>query len=209
MGTLLARGLLCWGMASSLGDTVTLLPAAFAVLVLQKAYGVTRSAVTPRLLPSEITLVTANARSNLGSLIATSLGAIVALGVDKLAGGGNGGAAWVLRVGTVVYLAAMLLGLRLPDRVDAVPQGTAAGGLGPTVPFAEGRLPGRRLPRQPAAAGPGAHPAMAWAAGRQRLRRIPRTPPASGGEDAGFPQSGRSSARQCAQTPRSGFSTAS
>jgi hypothetical protein len=39
-------------------------------------------------------------------------------------------------VGTVVYLAAMLLGLRLPDRVDVMPQGTAAGGLGSTVPFA-------------------------------------------------------------------------
>ncbi|HEX3487924.1 MAG TPA: MFS transporter, partial [Streptosporangiaceae bacterium] len=64
MGTLLARGLLCWGMAGAVqhNDTLTLLPAAFGVLVLQKAYGVTRAAVTPRLLPSEITLVSANAR---------------------------------------------------------------------------------------------------------------------------------------------------
>ena len=77
MGTLLARGLLCWGMAGAVqhNDTLTLLPAAFGVLVLQKAYGVTRAAVTPRLLPSEITLVSANARSALGSLVATSLGA--------------------------------------------------------------------------------------------------------------------------------------
>src|SRR6185437_15231348 len=45
--------------------SVTLLPAAFGVLVLQKAYGVTRSAITPRLLPREITLVTANARTGL------------------------------------------------------------------------------------------------------------------------------------------------
>ncbi len=69
MGTLLARGLLCWGMAGAVqhNDTLTLLPAAFGVLVLQKAYGVTRAAVTPRLLPSEITLVSANARSALGS----------------------------------------------------------------------------------------------------------------------------------------------
>jgi hypothetical protein len=123
MGTLLARGLLCWGMSGAVhvhhNDAVTLLPAAFGVLVLQKAYGVTRAAVTPRLLPSEITLVTANARSNLGSLIATSAGAAVALGVDKLAGGDGGGAAWVLRVGTAIYLAATILGLRLPERVDA------------------------------------------------------------------------------------------
>ncbi len=120
MGTLLARGLLCWGMASAVehNDAVTLLPAAFGVLVLQKAYGVTRAAVTPRLLPAEITLVTANARANLASLIATSVGVVLALGVDKVAGGHGGGAAWVLRVGTVIYLAAMALALRLPDRVD-------------------------------------------------------------------------------------------
>ena len=141
MGTLLARGLLCWGMAGAVqyGDTVTLLPAAFGVLVLQKAYGVTKSAITPRLLPAEITLVTANARNNLGSLIATSVGAAAALGLDKLCGGGNSGAAWVLRFGTVVYLAAMLLGLRLPDRVDVQPQGPAPAGLGPTLPFTAGQ----------------------------------------------------------------------
>ena len=121
MGTLLARGLLCWGMSGAVesNNLLTLLPAAFGVLVLQKAYVVTRAAVTPRLLPSEITLVTANARSNLASLIATSAGAALALGVDKIMGGGGPGAAWVLRAATVIYLAAMVLGLRLPDTVDA------------------------------------------------------------------------------------------
>jgi hypothetical protein len=120
MGTLLARGLLCWGMAGAVqhNDAVTLLPAAFGVLVLQKAYGVTRAAVTPRLLPAEITLVTANARSALGGLIASSLGAVVAVGISAASGGGSGGAAWVLRVGTAIYLAATALALRLPDGVD-------------------------------------------------------------------------------------------
>ena len=140
MGTLLARGLLCWGMAAAVldNDTVTLLPAAFGVLVLQKAYGVTRAAVTPRLLPSEITLVTANARSNLGSLIATSAGAVLAFGIDDISGGGAHGAAWVLRFGTAVYIAATVLGLRLPERVDSQDerQTTAqAPGPGGTVPF--------------------------------------------------------------------------
>jgi hypothetical protein len=56
IGTVLARGLLCWGMAGAVqhNDTVTLLPSAFGVLLLQKAYGVTRASVTPRLLPREI-----------------------------------------------------------------------------------------------------------------------------------------------------------
>ncbi len=119
MGTLLARGLLCWSMSGELNDVLMLLPAAFGVLVLQKAYVVTRAAVTPRLLPSEITLVTANARSNLASLIATTTGAVVALGIDKIMGGGSHGAAWVLRAAALIYLAAMLIGLRLPDTVDA------------------------------------------------------------------------------------------
>ncbi len=129
MGTLLARGLLCWGMSLSVEykDTLTLLPAAFGVLVLQKAYVVTRAAVTPRLLPREITLVSANGRSNLSALIATSIGAAVALGIDKIMGGGGQGAAWVLRVGTVIYLAAMVLAYRLPETVD-VPGGSAEPG---------------------------------------------------------------------------------
>jgi MFS family permease len=120
IGTMLARGLLCWGMAGAVqhNDTLTLLPAAFGVLVLQKAYGVTRASVTPRLLPEEITLVTANSRCALASLIATTIGVPVAAGIDALAGGHETGAAWVLRVGTLVYLAAMVPAFRLPSGVD-------------------------------------------------------------------------------------------
>lgn len=138
-GTLLARGLLCWGMAGAVqhNDAVTLLPAAFGVLVLQKAFGVTRSAIAPRLLPAEITLVTANARTALASLIASTLGAGAAAGIDVVAGGGQSGAAWVLRIGTAGYLAAMVLGLRLPDGVDS-PRlaGDAANGAAGHGPFA-------------------------------------------------------------------------
>jgi MFS family permease len=120
IGTLLARGLLCWGMAGAIqdNDVVTLLPAALGVLVLQKAYAVTKSAVTPRLLPPGITLVSANSRFNLASLLSTSVGAGLALGIDKILGDHAGGAAWVLRLATVIYLASIVLGLRLPDRVD-------------------------------------------------------------------------------------------
>lgn len=120
IGTVFARGLLCWGMAGAVqhNDTLTLLPAAFGILVLQKAYGVTRASVTPRLLPTEITLVTANARVALASLIAASAGVPIAAGIDALAGGHQGGAAWVLRVGTLVYLVAIVPGLRLPSGVD-------------------------------------------------------------------------------------------
>jgi MFS family permease len=147
-GTLLARGLLCWGMAGAVqhNDVVTLLPAAFGVLVLQKAFGVTRSAIAPRLLPAEITLVTANARSALASLIASTVGGGAAAGIALLAGGGEEGATWVLRIGTVAYLAAMALCLRLPEGVDSplpvpggpavAPGGLAAGPDGPSGPGA-------------------------------------------------------------------------
>jgi hypothetical protein len=133
-GTLLARGLLCWGMAGAVfyHDSVTLLPAAFGVLVLQKAYGVTRSAVTPRLLPREITLVTANGRIGLASLIASALAVLVASGIALAAGGGSDGAAWVLRVGTVIYLAATALSFRVPARVD-VPRPQEADPVPPTT----------------------------------------------------------------------------
>jgi hypothetical protein len=165
VGTLLARGLLCWGMAGAVqhSDTVTLLPAAFGVLVLQKAYGVTRSAVTPRVLPASITLVSANARISLASLIASTLGVGAAGAVSLLAGGGTAGATWALRVGTLVYLAAIALGIRLPTQVDQQdPQGAPpAAGPAEAAPGAAGPHPSPAGPPRAAAgtapgrAGPG------------------------------------------------------
>jgi MFS family permease len=127
-GTLLARGLLCWGMADAVlhNDVIELLPAAFGVLVLQKAYAVTRASITPRLLPREITLVTANARTGMAALVAGTLAGGAALAVNFIAGGGVEGGAWTLRVGTLVYLAAAALSFRVPDTVDrAEPQQAA------------------------------------------------------------------------------------
>jgi MFS family permease len=152
-GTLLARGLLCWGMSAAISSPVTLLPAAFGILVLQKAYGVARASITPRLLPAEISLVTANARSQLVALTASMLAGALAAGIQV-----TGGAAWVLRVGTLIYLAAMVLALRLPDQVDAPldtavvpPSGpaspaTSAGSAGPAGVGA----PGGTLRHEPA-----------------------------------------------------------
>jgi hypothetical protein len=112
-GTLMARGLLCYAMSANVADSVTLLPAAFGILVLQKAGGVVKASVTPRLLPADLTLVTANARSGLISIAASTAAAVLAAGVQFA-----GGAAWTLRVGTLIYLAAMVLALRLPEQID-------------------------------------------------------------------------------------------
>jgi hypothetical protein len=149
VGTMLARGLLCWGMSGAVQhkDAVTLLPAAFGVLLLQKAYGVTRASVTPQLLPAEITLVTANSRCALASLIATSAGVPIAAGIDAILGGGSSGAAWVLRLGTLLYLGAMVPGLRLPNGIDkpaadAAPQAAAGRTVWQPAGFAARRPPG-------------------------------------------------------------------
>jgi hypothetical protein len=131
-GTMLARGLLCYAMSANVASSVTLLPAAFGILVLQKAGGVVKASVTPRLLPAEITLVKANARSGLISLGASTVAAVLAAGVQF-----TGGAAWTLRIGTLIYLAAMVLALRLPEQID-VPATAAAPSLDPGAARAPG-----------------------------------------------------------------------
>lgn len=139
-GTLLARGLLCYAMAAAVSNPINLLPAAFGVLVLQKAYGVVRASVAPRLLPEQITLVRANARSQLIAVIAASIAAVLAEGVQLV-----GGAAWVLRAGMIIYLAAMVLALRLPDQVDIPPA--------PAAQAAAVAPPGHADPLRPAPPG--------------------------------------------------------
>ena len=144
-GTLLARGLLCFAMSAAVSNPITLLPAAFGVLVLQKAYGVVRASVAPRLLPEGASLVSVNARSQLIAVIGATIAAGLAEGVQVV-----GGAAWVLRAGMVVYLGAMVLALRLPDQVDSPPVPAPAPGAPPTV--SDGRPPrgtDRRTPPRP------------------------------------------------------------
>jgi hypothetical protein len=204
-GTLMARGLLCWGMVDAVlhNDVVGLLPAAFGVLVLQKAYAVTRASVTPRLLPREITLVAANSRTGMASLIASSVAGLAALGIDYVAGGGANGAAWVLRVGTVVYIAATALSFRVPDHVDAfdrkpqrddpeaatVPNpGAAATAAGHGAPRPEAHGPG---PRGPGGTVPlGAERARTAAPGRAAPGRAASGNSATGGRARPSPRPG-------------------
>jgi MFS family permease len=158
-GTLLARGLLCYAMSAAVSNPITLLPAAFGILVLQKAYGVVRASVAPRLLPEQITLVSANARSQLIAVITATLAAGLAEGIQVI-----GGAAWVLRAGMVVYLAAMVPALRLPDQVDSPPVPVPAAETGTAAPPAADGWPPRGTDRRTAARpdfrpnGPGRYP---------------------------------------------------
>jgi hypothetical protein len=164
-GTMLARGLLCFAMSANVANSVTLLPAAFGILVLQKAGGVVKASVTPRLLPAEITLVTANARSGLISIAASTVAAGIAAAVQF-----TGGAAWTLRVAMLIYLAAMVIALRLPEQIDVPPQPPVPSPAPPQAPAANpapGRQPppypgqgdwrSRTLPLEPAALPPAGH----------------------------------------------------
>jgi MFS family permease len=201
-GTLLARGLLCWGMSAAINSPVTLLPAAFGILVLQKAYGVARASITPRLLPAEITLVTANARSQLITLTASMLGGGIAAGIQATAG-----SAWVLRAGTVIYLAAMILALRLPEQVDvptpAPAQAPAAAappppGAAPTRPDSYPNENGRRASRQ----APGGWDGRPGRDGRTRPYEPAALPPGSVPTEAGPAGPGRAGANGQAKAGR-------
>ncbi|MDP9240065.1 MAG: MFS transporter, partial [Actinomycetota bacterium] len=110
--TMLARAFLAWIMAGSLHG-LALYPAAFGVLVMSKAYGVARSAAVPRLLPPNVSLVAANSRLSLAAIICATIAAPIGIGLAQI------GLEWPLRVATVAFLAAMVLALRLPAKVDS------------------------------------------------------------------------------------------
>ncbi|HEX6075098.1 MAG TPA: MFS transporter [Micromonosporaceae bacterium] len=115
--TMLGRAFLAWVISDNL-DEIALYPAAFVMLVLSRSYGVARSAAVPRLLPANLGLVEAGARA---SLFGTVAGALVApLGVALFYLGPQ----WTLRLSSVVFLAGMVIALRLPPRADSDPPET-------------------------------------------------------------------------------------
>ena len=110
--TALVRGLVAMSLATSLAG-LGLFPQALAVLVLSRAYGVARSAALPRVRPPGLTLVAANARVNVASVLATGVAAAVGGAVSSLLGPD-----WVLRLASLVLIAAGVVALRLPPQVD-------------------------------------------------------------------------------------------
>jgi MFS family permease len=112
--TLLVRAFLAWVLAGAVAsEGFSLYPAAFGCLVCSKAYGVTRSATVPRLLPEGGTLVAANARISLAGIISGAIGGGLAAGISAFS------LSWSLRVTFLVFCAGTVLALRLPRRVDS------------------------------------------------------------------------------------------
>jgi MFS family permease len=120
--TMIARAVLAIAIAHSLGShghtsvtdhALTLYPAALGVLVASKAYGVTRSAAVPRLLPPDMTLVQANSRLTLAGVVAPSIAGSLAAAVIKTLGHHV-----ELELGAVIYIVAAVTAFRLPRKVD-------------------------------------------------------------------------------------------
>ncbi|MGW2869211.1 MFS transporter [Kitasatospora sp. NPDC001225] len=111
---MLARAVLAWTMAGVIaGGGIALYPEALGVLVASKAYGVVRSVVVPRLLPSRLSLVKANSRVTLAGLLATGVAAAVG-GLLHLIGPG-----WPLRGAFLVFVVGTLMAFHLPPTVDS------------------------------------------------------------------------------------------
>lgn len=112
-GTMLGRALVAWVMAANFHN-IGFYPAVLGFLVLSKAYNVLKAAVVPRVLPERLTLVATNARLSIFALGGTIICGSLAGGIAKISD-----SAWVLRVGTFVFIAAAVLAWKLPKHVDS------------------------------------------------------------------------------------------
>ena len=139
--TMAIRCFLCWVLATAVvTESGWLFPAALGCLVASKAYGVTRAAAVPRLLPPDLTLVKANARVSLAGVVGAGVSAPLAILASTF------GPEWSLRYGFVVFVLATIWAIRLPEKVDAS-QGEGELVLtGSTTPTSTGRRPRTRIP---------------------------------------------------------------
>ena len=114
IGTTMAlRAFLCWVLATEVVDeSLAMFPAALGVLVASKAYGVTRAAAVPRVVPPTLGLVKANSRISLAGIVGASVSAPIAVGVSLL------GADWSLRYAFLVFVGGTILAIMLPAKVD-------------------------------------------------------------------------------------------
>jgi MFS family permease len=112
--TMAIRAFLCWVLATAVvTESKWLFPAALGVLVSSKAYGVTKAAAAPRLVPPGVTLVKGNARISLAGVV----GAAVSAPLAALAA--SFGSEWSLRYGFLVFVLATILTILLPSKVDS------------------------------------------------------------------------------------------
>ncbi len=95
-------------------DPYRLYPAAFGTLVASRAYGVTRAAAVPRILPRGYGLVRANSRISLAGLVAGSVGGSMAALASLI-----GGPAAALKLAVVTLAIGAYVAVKLPAGLDA------------------------------------------------------------------------------------------
>jgi MFS family permease len=132
--TLLGRAVLALVMTTHFTD-FWLYPAALGVLVLSKSHNVLRAAVVPRVLPSALSLTSANARMSVFALVTAGVAGGIAAGIASLLGFDV-----ELWATAVVFAVGGVLALRLPRHVDE-PRGELPADVFATGPI---QLPGRR-----------------------------------------------------------------
>ena len=102
------RAVICFLVAAHV-SSLAIYPAAFAVLVLSKAYGIARAAIVPSLAPEEKSLVSVNARL---AKIAIGFGTVIALPGVLLLRLVSAGA--VMRFAALVFALGAVLSFALP-----------------------------------------------------------------------------------------------
>lgn len=90
-------------------DAITLYPLAFGMLVLSRTHGVSRGALLPETLPPGRSLIAANSRLSVISVLGGAVAALPAIGIQKWLGPGA-----TLRVAAVVFVLATAAALQLP-----------------------------------------------------------------------------------------------
>ncbi len=111
--TMALRAFLAWVIADAVAsESAALFPAVLGVLVASKAYGVTRAAAVPRVLPPQLGLVKANSRISLAGVTGAAVSAPLAVGASLL------GPQWSLRYAFLVFVIGTVLAILLPAQVD-------------------------------------------------------------------------------------------
>ncbi len=131
--TCLGRGILCLFAAGNL-HTLLLYPEAFGILILDKAYAITKSALVPSLVDDDADLVAANARLTRISTLSGLLGGAISAGILTVTD-----AVPVLQIAALVYFAGAITAMRIPPETR---HGLATNALerdelrSPTIQFA-------------------------------------------------------------------------
>lgn len=108
----LGQALMCLVMAMHFDDWL-LYPAALGKMVLSRSFMVLKAAVTPRVMPPEITLSKANARLTVFGLAAGGVFGLIASGISWAAG--SAGALWFT---AVICAAGAVQAMRIPSWVE-------------------------------------------------------------------------------------------